>query len=274
MSFLNVDKNKCKGDGTCVETCPIGIIRMGEKDRLPHPVEWAEKTCIKCGHCVSICPHGALSLDEVPLDKCTPLPKGWNLSPGQAELLLKGRRSIRVYKKDAVNRAILESLIDTARYAPSGINLQPVKWLIVEDPKKVHLLAEKIIAWMRSEMEKNSPLAESLRFKNIVAAWENGKDYVCRQAPHLIMSYALKEDMTAPQACTIGCTYAEIAAISHGLGTCWAGYVNMAVNMCPAVRDAVKLSRRCNCFGALLLGYPKYAYQRIPLRNPSNIVWR
>nr|WP_194174963.1 nitroreductase family protein [Desulfofundulus thermobenzoicus] len=38
--------------------------------------------------------------------------------------ILKGRRSIRKYKKDPIAREILEEILTTALWAPSGMNLQ------------------------------------------------------------------------------------------------------------------------------------------------------
>ncbi len=272
MAFFAVDEKKCSRDGICAASCPIRIIRMGAPG--PSLVEWGEKACIKCGHCVAACPNGAISLDGIPVSACRALPAGWNLTAEKVETLLKGRRSIRVYKDEPAGRATIEKLIDIARYAPSGINRQPVRWAVVFDTVKVKRLAELTVDWMRSLIKENAPIAEALHMGNIVKAWEDGSDPIFRGAPHVIMVYSLKDDMTAPAACTIALTYFELAAASHGLGTCWAGYAQMAVN---ASRDAQKLagiSSRAVCHGAMMLGYPKFRYSRIPSRNEPHILWR
>jgi nitroreductase len=138
----------------------------------------------------------------------------------------------------------------------------------------VHRLAELVIEWMRGLISAGAPIAESLRMPNLVKAWDAGEDWICRGAPHVVIAYSLKEDMTAPQACTIALTYLEIAAASSGFGACWAGYLHMAINMSEDVRKLIGLSKRTDAFGAMLVGYPRFEYRRIPLRNDPRILWR
>jgi nitroreductase/NAD-dependent dihydropyrimidine dehydrogenase PreA subunit len=273
MNLFTVDKKKCKKDGRCAFVCPVGIIAM-DAQGFPEPVEAAEERCIDCGHCVAVCPHAALSLRSMPAGQCVQLPEGWNLSFAQVEHLLKGRRSIRAFKKDVVDRATIEQMIDIARYAPSGINRQPVRWVVVHDTEKVRKIAQETIMWMKALLKEKSPMAESFKFENLVSGWEQGKDFICRQAPHMVLTYALNDDFTAPGACTIAGAYLEIAALPQGVGTCWAGYAQMALNKWPACQEILNISKKCSCFGAFLVGYPQFSYPRIPLRNAPKITWR
>ena len=52
------------------------------------------------------------------------------------ELILK-RRTIRKFKQIKIEPSILTKLINAARHAPSASNLQPVKYIIVDDDEKV-----------------------------------------------------------------------------------------------------------------------------------------
>jgi nitroreductase len=47
--------------------------------------------------------------------------------------LMLSRRSIRQFKPDLISRDILEELVNSARLAPSGANLQPLEFVIVDD---------------------------------------------------------------------------------------------------------------------------------------------
>ncbi|MDD5194849.1 MAG: nitroreductase family protein [Candidatus Omnitrophica bacterium] len=273
MSLFTINKEKCKGDGACVMECPLGLIVMDANAHVPVPREGAESVCINCGHCVAVCPHGAFSLALMPVEECRELSAGWNLSAQKIETFFKGRRSVRIYKKDIVPRETFEKLIDIARYAPSGINRQPVRWIVIHDPAQVQKIADETINWMRSLVNEQSPMAQSLHMQSLIDAWEKGKDLICRQAPHLILTYALKDDMTASGACTIATTYLELAAVSFGLGTCWAGYVNMALNFWPNAKKLAGIPAKASCFSVMMIGYPKLPYFRVPLRNPSRITW-
>ena len=46
---------------------------------------------------------------------------------------IKGRRSVRKYKPKSVEREITGKLLDAARWAPSGGNIQPWLFIVVED---------------------------------------------------------------------------------------------------------------------------------------------
>jgi nitroreductase/NAD-dependent dihydropyrimidine dehydrogenase PreA subunit len=273
MAFVTVDKKKCARDGACVAVCPLGLLYPGS-DGSPLAIEDAGKRCIACGHCVSVCPHAALSLEKVPLELCQELPQGWNLSVGQVEALLKGRRSIRTYRQEAIARQDLEKLIEISRYAPSGINIQPVRWAVLYEREKVARLAFLIIEWMRGLIAQDAPIAQSLNMRNLVAACEKDRDLICRKAPHLVYTYALKDDMMAASASTIALTFFDLAAASMGLGACWAGYAHMALNASPECRKHAGLNSRCNCFGAMLVGYPARSFCRIPPRNRPHISFK
>ena len=273
-SLFVADQEKCRQDGLCVAECPLGIIEIKHNKSVPTPTQDAAELCIHCGHCVSVCPHGAMSHRSMTPGQCPPVRKDWLLHPEQVEHFLRSRRSIRTYKEEPVEREVLTKLIQIARFAPSGSNVQPVRWLVIYDSQEVRRLAGIVIDWMRNLLAKGEPLSKALHMDRVVAAWESGVERICRGAPHVILTHAPKEERTAPQACTIALAYLELAAPSFGLGACWAGYFNTAANFWPPMQDALDLPEQHVSFGAMMLGYPKFRYQRLPLRNEPQIIWR
>ena len=271
MSLFHVDQTKCSRDELCARECPMGIISMN--GGAPEAVEGTEARCINCGHCVAICPHGALSLETMPVEQCQPLQESWKIPPEHMEQLLKGRRSIRLYQQKEVQRETLERILDFARYAPSAKNVQPLHWIVIQKPERVRELAGMVIDWMRSQIEEQSMLAKLSNFGGLVSAWDKGYDGILRGAPHLIITHALKTNKSAPVDAAIALTYAELTALSLDLGSCWAGFFHMAAGRSPELQAALSLPENHHCTGALMLGYPKLQYQRIPLRNEANIAW-
>ena len=48
--------------------------------------------------------------------------------------LIVSRRTVRQFKPDPLPRALLESLVDAGRLAPSAANLQPLEFVLVDEP--------------------------------------------------------------------------------------------------------------------------------------------
>jgi len=274
MSLFTIDPKLCKRDGICVEECPARIIEIGKNGDFPSPVEKAEEICIHCGHCVAVCPHGALSLKTMRPGDCFPIRKETLPRFESTVEFLKSRRSIRAYKENPVKRGTLLTLIDVARYAPSGSNSQPVHWLLIEDKKEVKRLAALVIDWMRLMVKENPEVAVAGRFDRIVQAWDEGIDRIFRGAPHVVVAFGLKTLPAAQPACIIALTYIELAAYAMGLGPCWAGYFMRASQSFSPLIRALDLPEDHQVFGAMMIGYPKHHYYRIPLKDEPKITWR
>ncbi len=274
MSLFTVDPEKCKRDGVCVAECPAMIIQLKDKESVPEPVEDLDEFCINCGHCVTVCPHGALSHRAMSPDQCPPVKKDWLLDKERVEHFLRARRSIRTYKDKPVDRETIAKLIDIARYAPSGSNLQPVDWLVIHDSDEVHALAGMVVDWMRYMIKEQPEIANPMHLDSVVGSWDAGFDRICRGAPHVIVTHAPKNLPPAQSACTIALTYLDLAAPSFGVGACWAGYFNYAAISWPPMQQALNLPEGNISLGSMMVGYPKYKYHRLPLRNEPPIAWR
>ncbi|MFA6282204.1 MAG: nitroreductase family protein [Candidatus Omnitrophota bacterium] len=274
MINISVDKKSCVGDGRCVEICPIQILKMNEKERLPEFIPGGGEVCINCGHCFAFCPKGSIKLSTMDVKDAFSLDYSKLPSPEQVKLFLKGRRSVRCYKNDPVSREAIEEILDIARYAPSGINRQPVSWSVLMGKEKVHELGELVVKWIEGLLAAKSEMAAAYNFERLVEAWKNKKDLICRNAPSIVTAYGVKDDPMVPASCLIAGAYFELAAFGLGLGACWAGYVNMAINMDMEVKKFVGLPARAQAGAVMMAGYPKYHYARIPVRNPAKIIWK
>lgn len=273
MANLMIDAEKCNKCGMCTEACPGYLIRIAGEEALPSWVKGAEYACLTCGHCVAICPTGALELSSIPVASCVAINRELQPAPEQLEHFLKSRRSVRAYKEEPVEKEKLLKLIDIARYAPSGHNAQPVHWLIIEEREKVKQLAQLSIDWLRGLINTNPDLAGMLQAEVLARTWDYGIDIITRGAPHLIFAHAQKDSVPMGD-CTIALTYLELAAHSMGLGACWAGFIQAAALYSPAVAEVVQLPEDHVSFGVMMIGYPKYKYTRIPVRNEARVIWR
>lgn len=263
MGLIQVDVDKCKRDGICAEVCPARIIRL-EGEAFPEETADAEERCIACGHCVAVCPTEALSHSRV--TGCLPFQKDRSVSAEALEQSLKMRRSIREFKAAPVPREVLAHVIDTARWAPSAGNRQPVRWLVVEKPEDVRRLAGLV-----ADILRPSPVSY---LKGVVDAWDQGLDLILRDAPHVIVAHAPIENPWSRVDCAIALTYLELAAQAGGLGTCWAGFFVNAAGSDRRIPDYLGLPSDHEIFGAVMIGYPRFRYHRIPEKNRAVIDWR
>lgn len=273
MTLFTVHPETCNRDGICAAVCPLGIIDW-QPASLPEPAADAASLCIRCGHCVAVCPTASLSHRDMPVAACPPLQPELRPSAEQGAFLLHSRRSIRTYRNQAVPRELLAQLIDLARYAPSGINSQGVHWLALGGRDTLDHLAGLVIDWMRQLQTEAPAMARSLHVDRAIRRWEAGIDGIFRGAPALVVACGGKENRMAPTTCTIALTYLELAANALGLGGCWAGYFNAAASSSTPLIQALALPEHMHCLGAMMIGYPKFAYHRLPTREPASITWR
>ncbi|MFO7568241.1 MAG: 4Fe-4S binding protein, partial [Smithellaceae bacterium] len=120
MALFTIDPKKCKRDCICAAVCPGNIITQPTQKDFPTPVAGAEEFCIDCGHCVASCPHDALTLNSMPFADCPVIDRDRLPDADSARLFLQARRSMRCYKSKTVPNRVLQDLIDTARFAPTG----------------------------------------------------------------------------------------------------------------------------------------------------------
>ena len=274
MTLFTIDRTKCKKDGICAAACPSQIIVWKDKKSFPELLDGGEAYCIDCGHCVAVCPHGAFILNTMPPDVCTTLDQ--NLLPDAPSLkhLLQARRSVRSYKNKTVSRKLISELIEAASYAPTASNKQQVHWIVFQDPDEVQKLAAMVIDFMRATLPLAADEAAADRYRRIISVWDSGVDRIMRGAPHLVVAHS-PSDTSFPEAdCAHALAYLELYAFAGGLGTCWAGYFTAAANAHDPLIRLLDLPMGHRCYGAVMLGYPRYKYRRIPARDTLKLNFR
>jgi nitroreductase/NAD-dependent dihydropyrimidine dehydrogenase PreA subunit len=269
MALIEVNQETCTKCGICTMMC--GMI-WGKESSYPSQVPGTDEFCMRCGHCVGICPTGSLTHKEMPPEQTPLIEKSLEVSFEQCAQLIKGRRSIREFQDKDVSKKEIERIIDVARYAPTGHNNQEVQWLVINDRAYLRKISAIGAEWLRFVM-KNNPQMAAL-FQGIIQQMDAGRDMFIYNAPAVVLAYAEKNNPIAATDCAIALGYFDLTASSLGLGCCWAGFFYMSAGSYPDMIKAVGLPEGFMPYGALMVGYPKYKYQRIPARKPARIIYR
>lgn len=133
-------------------------------------------------------------------------------------------------------------------------------------------LKRLVIDWMRQSIKKMNDKRQQQMFEPVINAAKLGNDYVFGR-PALLVVHAKRKNITAPADSSIALAHCEFLAGAMGLGSCWAGYFQLAANSHPPLRQALNLPEEDNVLGGIILGYPAVSYQRTPPRPPAKVRW-
>lgn len=178
---------------------------------------------------------------------------------------MRNRRSIRRFAEKEVPRELVEKILETARWAPSGNNVQPWRFIIVTDKGKMARL---------SEASNQRWIASSPMVIVCLSDLEVYGRYGSYSAFQPLVEVGMIEDMdfsefdekregtselenrmakTLNSFLNVAIIIDHITLLAHesGLGTCWVRYFNVA-----AVRKILAIPDNFTIVALLPIGYP------------------
>ena len=279
---MKIVTSLCTKCDRCVESCADNAITKDLETGFP--VMTRGDYCNDCGHCISICPEDAISNEQPRQDL---IPSSSITAPDIA-VFLKAKRSKRVFSDKAVEGSVIQSLIETARYAPSGNNGQKRGYIVVTNKqimsdleaallKKFKTLALFMPRWVVGIIRIFSrPLGASLDAvrKDLDHLLEKGKKRpggIFRNAPCAIFIHGPGDDLMQDRdSCAIAQQYLMLHAEALGLGSCIIGYAQAEPKTCAKF---VPVPKGNKIYSVLIVGYPKIPYRRFVYRKPARIEW-
>ena len=271
MSKLNfkVDKEKCIHCGLCQKDCSPKIIEF-DNENFPTIKSENESHCMKCQHCLAICPVGAISIfDKNPEDsaKCDNYPQA-----EQVLNLIQSRRSFRDYRQENLDTERLEKLKDMLKYAPTGRNIHKLHFAIIDDIEVLNDFRELTYAKIKKVLASPCGNLISKKFGRYAKAIENGNDLLFRGAPHLIVVSAPPEVSCAEQDGVIALSYFELYAQSLGVGTVWCGLVQACLKAFPELCEYINIPKVYRPIYVMLFGPTDLKYTRTVQPNDYEII--
>ena len=297
MFEVKIDNELCKKDGLCAMICPDAVIRQDEKVTVPKISDERMERCIACGQCVAICRHGAISHSEFPATTIRAIQFEQMPTTEQVLELLKTRRSIRAFRDKPVAKDTLETIIDGARFAPSGHNSQSTEFLVVQDKAVLNEVSAMVIEYLKFEIKRfanplfrtvalladrdlaESGLHEIPGFKRLIQMFESGADPILNGAPVLLAFHARRTVGFADVNAQLALQNASLVAHALGIGHFYTGWVlspcraPMARTWNRRMPSLLGIPPENNLYGALALGYPIPRFKNMIERKPPIIRW-
>jgi nitroreductase len=184
--------------------------------------------------------------------------------------LVKNRRTIRRFKTAPIPDDYVEKIIEAARWAPSGFNMQPWEFVVIKDKT----LKDSIVQWVR-EYQKLTIKAESTRepWQRVPHLPSKDPEMDFRAAPVFILvlgdtrtlkglPISMRYDAERRQAIYISSLasaylYMSLAATTLGLANEWVSSVAVAYAHCMT-KDLLGIPPELEIYDMMALGYPAY----------------
>ena len=277
--------------------CPDAVIQQDEKVTVPKIPDENIAHCIACGQCVAICRHGAISHSEFPAAAVRAIQFEQMPTPENVMVLLKTRRSIRAFRDKPVAKDTIETIIDGARFAPSGHNSQSTEFLVVQDSAVLSQVSAMVIEYLKFEVNRfanplfrtlalladremtESGLREIPGFKRMIQKFESGTDPILKGAPVLLAFHARRTIGFADVNAQLALQNASLVAHASGVGHFYTGWVlspcraPMARAWNRRIPDLIGIPPGNTLHGALALGYPIPRFKNMIERKPPLIKW-
>ena len=95
-----------------------------------------------------VCLHLLFDSDMTPRKGANRYHKRTKLTPEQAELFLRSRRSIRNYQNKPVPAELIRKVLNVARMAPTATNTQGISYIVIRDKQRLRRIADLVLEWM------------------------------------------------------------------------------------------------------------------------------
>jgi nitroreductase/NAD-dependent dihydropyrimidine dehydrogenase PreA subunit len=263
---FHVDPGLCGRCGLCADDCLNGVIALEGEDFPNIPAD-REGNCIDCQHCLAICPEGALSIRGRHPGASLPFPPGALPSLDQVDLLVRGRRSVRQYRDENVDPELIARLLRALEHAPTGVNCRKLTFTVIQDKDLLARFRSRVMAALVALCASGQMPEFASYLAQRVHLWsDQGRDFLFRGAPHLLLVSAPADAPTAAQDVPLTLAYFELLAQSAGLGTLWLGLLKRSLELLPELKALLDLPPDHGYY-PMLFGHPAVHYARTVQRQ-------
>ncbi|MBF7084435.1 nitroreductase family protein [Desulfallas sp. Bu1-1] len=181
--------------------------------------------------------------------------------------IITGRRSVRSYEEKPLSEEIIKNLIAMGIHAPSGSNMQPWAFVVIEDKEFMREWSDRTKEVLLGQMESNAYLQQ---YKGLM---ENKNFNIFYDAPCLLLIYGDTKSPNHVFDCSMAAQNIMLSAYEMGLGSCWIGFA-MTLGNSPEIKNKLGVPENYRLVAPLVLGYPRGTWPPIPRREPVIFAWK
>ncbi len=289
----SINQDTCMVCGLCAEVCPMKImIKNGSaaisfrQDRLP--------LCMKCGQCMAICPTQSFVVNGMSYSgNFFELPHP--VSPGMVFFdMIATRRAIRNFADKPVPGELLEKIVHAISLAPPGFTPIKTEITVVQNTEVIRkALPYMIKVYDELVAAMSNPIARLIIRHKVGSAKYNTikkhvvplmksrlpelkqgvEDTITRNAPAMILFHADRNAENYETDIHIALTYGFLAAHALGLGGSAMDLIPPAIQNNQELKRMLSIPDTNDVVASMILGYPKYRYQRGIKRELKSVSW-
>ncbi len=290
---MTIDNETCSKCGLCFEVCPAMAISW-EKGQFPVQNPVRREICIECGQCMAVCPNESIITGDMNYESdFTPLARE-HIGYQDFIDLTTSRRSIRNFKDKPVPRDLLEKIVAAIAQAPMGFPPHKTELTVIQNRGEIEKMLpymidfyDRLLKWFANPVKRffikrdagpetfssmQNHLIPILKIK-MPDMKKGGRDEIARGAPVLILFHAKKLAESHTNDAYIAVGYGLLAAHALGLGATAISLIPPAISRSPELRQMLQLEDDQEVTASMIVGYPRFRYQRGVLRSLARVRW-
>ncbi len=250
--------------------------------------------CMKCGQCMAVCPTRSIVVEGLSYSRDFLEAPGPVVTDDAFFSMIATRRAIRNFKDKPVPGELLEKIAEAMAFAPPSFTPIKTEIVVVQDTEVIRRALPYMIK-VYDELVKamRNPIARFVirrkvgraKFKMIedhvvplmksrLPELKSGvEDTITRNAPAMIICHANRDAQNYEADAYIALTYGFLAAHALGLGAAAMDLIPPAIQNNQELRKMFSIPDSNDIAASMILGYPKYRYQRGIKRELKSVSW-
>jgi len=183
--------------------------------------------------------------------------------------VLYGRRSVRTYTSEKLDKTTIEVLLDAAVHAPTAVHEEPWQFVVIQDKSLLNRLSDRAKKLVAEEIQKN-PTDQG---KHLLAIVSNPEFNIFYDASTLIAIAVKPMSAFVTADAWLAAENMLLAAYGLGLGSCVIGFGVSVLNTAETKKE-LGIPAEMLVVAPMIFGKPRGETPLSPRKKAEVIVWK